>query len=211
MRFVALGDSLTVGLCDPAPGGWRGWARLLADSLDGAQLHNLARCGARAHDVATDRLAQALAARPSLASVVVGVNDTLRGDFSLGQTARDVAYAAAALTQAGAIVLTARLPEPGAMLGLPDVVRRPLARRTRALNAVLDDLARRYGTVHLDIADHAHAHDPDMWGIDRLHPSERGHRMLARTYAERLATLGQPVRGLPDAEPTNPPHPRAPS
>ena len=140
MRFVALGDSLTVGLCDPAPGGWRGWARLLADSLDGAQLHNLARCGARAHDVATDRLAQALAARPSLASVVVAVNDTLRGDFSLGQTARDVAYAAAALTQAGAIVLTARLPEPGAMLGLPDVVRRPLARRTHALNAVLDDL-----------------------------------------------------------------------
>ena len=29
--FVALGDSITVGIGDPAPGGgWRGWAALLA-------------------------------------------------------------------------------------------------------------------------------------------------------------------------------------
>ena len=30
-RFVALGDSITVGMGDPAPG--RGWAALLAGSL----------------------------------------------------------------------------------------------------------------------------------------------------------------------------------
>ena len=32
--FVALGDSITVGMGDPAPeGGWRGWAALLAATL----------------------------------------------------------------------------------------------------------------------------------------------------------------------------------
>ncbi|MYU18663.1 SGNH/GDSL hydrolase family protein, partial [Streptomyces sp. SID8361] len=30
LRFAALGDSLTEGLGDPVPGGWRGWAALLA-------------------------------------------------------------------------------------------------------------------------------------------------------------------------------------
>ncbi len=32
--FVALGDSITVGIGDPAPGGgWRGWAALLAGTV----------------------------------------------------------------------------------------------------------------------------------------------------------------------------------
>ncbi|NHA00261.1 hypothetical protein G5V59_09475 [Nocardioides sp. W3-2-3] len=34
LRFAALGDSTTVGLGDPVPGGrWRGWARLLSEAL----------------------------------------------------------------------------------------------------------------------------------------------------------------------------------
>lgn len=30
LRLAALGDSTTVGIGDPVPGGWRGWARLEA-------------------------------------------------------------------------------------------------------------------------------------------------------------------------------------
>src|SRR5436189_185018 len=42
-RFAALGDSITVGMGDPAPGGgWRGWATLLAGTLPQPELHNLA-------------------------------------------------------------------------------------------------------------------------------------------------------------------------
>ena len=51
--FAALGDSITLGVGDPAPGGgWRGWAALLARSLPGGHLVNLAANGARAADVA---------------------------------------------------------------------------------------------------------------------------------------------------------------
>jgi len=48
--FVALGDSITVGMGDPAPegGGWRGWAALLAASLPQPVMHNLATLGALA-------------------------------------------------------------------------------------------------------------------------------------------------------------------
>ena len=51
--FVALGDSITVGMGDPAPegGGWRGWAALLAASLPQPVMHNLATLGALAADV----------------------------------------------------------------------------------------------------------------------------------------------------------------
>ena len=51
--FVALGDSITVGMGDPAPDGdgWRGWAALLAASLHQPVMHNLATLGALAADV----------------------------------------------------------------------------------------------------------------------------------------------------------------
>ncbi|MGH8777414.1 MAG: hypothetical protein ACRDWI_20515, partial [Jiangellaceae bacterium] len=62
-RFVALGDSTTVGLGDPLPDGtWRGWAALLAQALGCAPGYvNLARTGALVADVADEQLPAALA------------------------------------------------------------------------------------------------------------------------------------------------------
>ena len=48
-RIVTLGDSITLGMGDPAPGGgWRGWACLLAAGLPKPEMHNLASNGAQA-------------------------------------------------------------------------------------------------------------------------------------------------------------------
>jgi lysophospholipase L1-like esterase len=136
--FVALGDSITVGMGDPAPegGGWRGWATLLAGTLPQPEVHNLATLGALAADVEHVQLPAATAMRPDLASVVVGINDTLRGDFDPERTGASVGRTVAALRAAGAEVLTMRLPDPGQMFGLPGALARPLARRMRAVNAV---------------------------------------------------------------------------
>lgn len=206
IRFAALGDSVTVGLGDPRPdGGWRGWAALLAESIappGGLELGNFARCGALVEDVATDQLHRALAQRPSHASVLVGVNDTLRGDFQLAPLAARLEETVVALRRTGAVVLTANLPEPGRMLRVPEIVCRPLARRVRAINAVYDHLAAAHGTVHLDLARHPAVYDPAMWGVDRIHPSERGHRLLAGLFA---AGLGVPSWRRPDPSPSNPP------
>ncbi|MQA86339.1 MAG: SGNH/GDSL hydrolase family protein [Streptosporangiales bacterium] len=213
MRFAALGDSVTVGLGDPQPcGGWRGWATYLADSLtvpaEGSgrvELTNLASCGALVRDVAAEQLPRALSVRPALASVLVGVNDTLRGRFDLDMIAADLEEIVVRLRHVGAFVLTAGLPDPGLMLKLPELLRRPLSRRVRAVNSILDDLARRHGTVHIDLTVRPAVYDRRMWGIDPLHPSERGHRLLARVFATELAERGVPLAALPDPEPTNPP------
>ncbi|GAA1309932.1 SGNH hydrolase [Planotetraspora silvatica] len=206
-RLVALGDSVTAGLGDPLPGGgWRGYAAILADALGPhgqVEFSNVATSGATSHDLAADQLPRALSLRPTLATVLAGVNDTLRGTFELPAIASDIEEVVGGLRRTGATVLTIRLPDPGLMLGIPDLVRRPLTRRVRAINTILDHVARRYDTVHVDPACHPALYERRMWGVDRLHPSERGHRLLARLIATELAARGVPLDAMPDAEPTD--------
>src|SRR5215813_3497229 len=145
--FVALGDSMTLGMGDPMRDGtWRGWAAILAEAL-GADLCNLAASGAQTSDVAREQLPRALELRPDLAAVVVGVNDTLRHSFNATRVGMALAHTVGALRAAGATVLTMRLPDPGRMFGLPPALARPLARRIRAVNAVADAVSTRFGTV----------------------------------------------------------------
>src|SRR5262249_54931827 len=119
--FTALGDSITLGLGDPLPGGgWRGWASLLAEGLPAASFHNRATPGAQTVHVGSDQLPRALALRPDVASVVVGVNDTLRAGFDPVRIEAALAHVVGSLRDAGAVVLTMRLPDPGRMLRLPD-------------------------------------------------------------------------------------------
>ena len=213
-RFVALGDSITLGVGDPVRvlaesgkprRGWRGWAALLAEGLPEPALYNLAGNGACIADVELHQLPQALPLQPDVASVVVGVNDTLRPNFDVSRIESAASHTIGALRAAGAEVLTMRLPDPGQMLGVPGVLARPLARRAREINHVMDQLAERFGTVHFDAANDPEAYDPRMWAVDRLHPSERGHRFIARRYHGLLAQAGHPLGPPPDPEPGNPP------
>ena len=204
--FTALGDSITLGLGDPTPEGeWRGWAVFLAEGLPGGQLHNLATTGAQAADVERSQLPRALELRPDVASVVVGINDTLRRGFDPARVHDALAHVIGSLSAAGAIVLTMRLPDPGRMLGMPAALARPLARRIGDLNQIMDRLAAQFGTLHFDAAEDSQVYDRCMWSVDRLHPSERGHRHIACRFHDQLAAHGHPVGPRPGIEPTSPP------
>jgi len=158
MRVVALGDSITAGFGDPIPGGgWRGWAALLAAALappGAVHFHNLAHSGALTNDVADRQLPVAQRLRPDVATVVVGINDTLRAGFDADLVGERLDRIVRLLAAAGTVVLTARLPDPGLMLGLPATLARPLSRRIHAVNTAADIVATRYGTVHFDAAAH---------------------------------------------------------
>jgi lysophospholipase L1-like esterase len=212
--FAALGDSITLGIGDPVRGAggrgraWRGWAALLAEGLHDPNLHILASPGARFADIERDQLPSALRLRPDLAGFVVGVNDTLRSSFDPAVIAASAAHTVGALRAAGAEVLTMRLPDPGRMLGLPGSLARPLARRMHEVNAIMDAVAVRFGTLHYDAAGDDEVYDRRMWAVDRLHPSERGHRLIACRYHDALtvvAAAGVPTGPRPDPEPSNPP------
>ncbi len=137
--------------------------------------------------------------------MVVGGNDTLRAAFDIDQLARALDLAMRALRADGAVLLTACLPNPGRALGLPRPLAAPLTRRTRALNTVVHVLARRYGAVHAHLAGCAWVTDRAARGVDRLHPSELGHRLLAREFHAALGRRGARLGPAPSVEPDGPP------
>ncbi|SED80835.1 SGNH/GDSL hydrolase family protein [Streptomyces sp. TLI_105] len=209
LRFAVVGDSFSEGVGDRVGGSWRGWAALLAEGLTdggrGTAFLNLAVSGALSADVADEQAPRALAFRPHLASVVVGVNDTLRHTFDIALLARHLDRVCADLDALGAVLLTACLPDPGRMLGLPPPLARPLARRQRSVNAVVHALSDRYGAVHLHLADPAWTEDRTLWSADRLHPGERGHRAVAAGFHRLLAARGLTHGAPPSTEPAQPP------
>ncbi|MBD0711459.1 lipolytic enzyme [Streptomyces sp. CBMA291] len=175
----------------------------------GTAFLNLAVSGALSGDVAALQAPRALAFRPHLASVVVGVNDTLRQGFDIETVAIHLSRVCADLAAAGAVLLTACLPDPGRMLGLPPPLARPLARRQGSVNAVVHALTARYGAVHLHLADDTWTRDRALWSADRLHPGERGHRAVAEGFHRLLADRGLAHGTPPAREPLKPPPSRA--
>lgn len=191
--LATLGDSTPVGLGDPLPGGrWRGFPVLLGDALGAAEVVNPARTGARMVWVRRDQLPVALAATPEVAVLFVGMNDTLRSDFDPPSLHADCAAIVAELCAAGTYVLMVRFHDHTKVFRLPAPLRRALNRRIEALNTVTDAVVAAdpsgIGVLDLDVL--PGGYDRAAWAVDRLHPSERGHRLLADAFAALLAQAG---------------------
>jgi hypothetical protein len=63
-------------------------------------------------------------------------------------------------------------------------------------------LSKRHNVFHAHVGDHPLAYDSRMWSIDRLHPNERGHRLLANIGYDVLRDHGFALGPRPDPEPT---------
>ena len=193
IRFAALGDSASCGVGDPTPDGWRGWAQILADAMAGdhyVSFLKLAVPGACAFDVRRDQLATAIEHRPVIASLVVGLNDAVRSSWDPDRLREDLLYAAAELAAEGTLLMTVRFHDHARVLGLPSILARPLRRRIEVLNAIYDEVHERYGLIQLDLGRFPQVYFRDMWAVDRLHPSEKGHRWIARQAGELLRAEG---------------------
>lgn len=193
VRFAALGDSVTHGIGDPLRDGNRGWARILAGAMLEAHdvsLCNLARPGAGAADVRSAQLTDALDHRPHLASLVVGLNDTLRSSWDAYQVRADLLHTAERLAAQGVLLLTVRFHDHSRVLRLPGLLARPMRQRIEVLNQIYDEIHEQYDGVQVDLTGHPGVYDREFWSIDRLHPSELGHRALAEEFAALLEDRG---------------------
>ncbi|MFF2390859.1 GDSL-type esterase/lipase family protein [Agromyces sp. NPDC058104] len=194
-RYVAVGDSLTEGLCDTsrtADGSYRGWADRLAMLLalaapQGAPVAyaNLAVRSRKVHDVVEEQLPRALELGADLVSVLIGGNDLVGRRVDPEALAHRLgdAVARARATGCEVLVVTPFLP------GRPEA--RPLVARFARFNAVLAGVAEEHGARLVDVAAEPALTGRDRWAEDRVHLNSAGHRGLA--YAAALAL------GIPDA------------
>jgi lysophospholipase L1-like esterase len=194
--LVALGDSTVVGLGDPMPGGgWRGFPVLLRDAVD-AELLNPARTGARMADVRNTQLAEVLDARPDAAVICAGMNDTLRSDFDPAGIERDLAATLRALREIDCYPVVLRYHDHTRVFRLPNRLRAALRTRVAALNAAIDAAVATAGEAGvLDLHRLPGGYERTAWSVDRLHPSELGHRLLARGTADLFQAAGFAVPG----------------
>ena len=182
--FVSLGDSFAsgegVGLRTRSSSTWAG---LVAASA-GARFVALARGGAPAGAVLRDQVPMALALDPDVVCVCVGLNDLFRSGGTRGDTAAGVVGLLRKLRDAGIVVAAGRLHDPTRLLRFPPRVERVVRDHVEKINAALDDLATDPGLVLVDLA--MLIDRPECWAVDRVHPSDYGHRVLAAEAARRL-------------------------
>lgn len=190
-RYVAIGDSQTEGLWDGDDiAGLLGFADRLAAMVDalypGLHYANLAIRGKRIADVLYEQVPQALAMRPDLITVCVGMNDVIQPGRSFGPALVELEYLYAALARSGATVVTTTFPNVAQFLPLGRLVSGRLAR----INAAITAAAERYGFGLVDLYNAPSMRELDTWAIDRVHASSKGHMLFAAAAAEALNLPG---------------------
>ena len=202
-RVVAMGDSITLGVGDGLEDAWGrvGWASHVAHATGATFFLNLAANGVRARDLAA-QLPEALAARPDVVLCTVGGNDALRGDFDAAEVEHCTREALGALADDERTVVLATIDRIGLFDLLPRAIAAVMARRAHAVNGALRTAASHTGAVVLDGAVIFAAAGSTAWHIDRIHPSQRGHRELAAAAVQALAPRWPQVAAISPAAAT---------
>jgi lysophospholipase L1-like esterase len=219
-RFVALGDSITEGWCDPVMTDlagnptepWFGWADRLALLIDAHQkgmdaahrleFANLAVRGRRVQHVVEDQVPAAIEMKPDLVSVLIGGNDLMSLKVDPDALAAHLESGIAKLRAAGTDVLLATGFDPAMT---PFRFLAAFRGRAAVFSANLSSIAQRHGCIPMDLWGIGDFRDAAHWSEDRVHPSTRGHLVLTAAAASALGVPGSaepeplvgPTRGVP--------------
>jgi acyl-CoA thioesterase-1 len=197
LRYVALGDSYTIGTGTRAAA--EGWpdqlvARLAAGSLE--LVANLGVNGFTSRDVIEVELPKLAGLRPEFATLLIGVNDVVQGvpEERYAQNVELIFGELLATLTANRIVVVA-IPDytvtpQGAAYGDPTLQAAAIRRN----NEILQELASSRGIAFVDIHDLSlrAASDPSLVAGDGLHPSGAQYALwvdrIAPVVAELLTT-----------------------
>ncbi|KAA2262481.1 SGNH/GDSL hydrolase family protein [Solihabitans fulvus] len=184
--MVAIGDSFTEGLNDPAPdSGFLGWADRLAAIMSERQSDfryaNLAIRGKLLGEIVEEQVPLAAKLRPALVTYAAGGNDILRPGSDPDALAELYERGVRELVDAGSEVVV--------FTGF-DTRSTPLLRQLRGkiatYNTHLWGIADRYHCRVADLWSMGVLHDSRAWSEDRLHLSSAGHQRVALRVADAL-------------------------
>lgn len=196
-HYVALGDSFTEGVGDPVDGfAIHGAVDLLAAALrrtsPDLRFTNLAQRGLVVAEIRRQQLEPALSLRPDLVSVVAGANDIMTGRFNVTGWEDEFRTLFEALTQAGATVISANIPEFAIMRTLKAPLQLRLKSNIARGNAVIERLAAAYGVILVDAWAISTRSDREDWSADGVHLNARGYLK----FAQDVVALLERARGV---------------
>ena len=201
-RFIALGDSMTEGMCDEIiDGKYRGWADRVADSLAkesaGFTYVNLAIRGKLLHQVIDGQIPEAaklVTGSDTLISFHAGANDVLRPNYQAAEAFAKYERGVRDLTSTGAtlIVFTVvdRVEGEGKTAKL-------WHERFSAFNVNVRNVAHKYGATIIEADDAKWLADLRFLAVDRLHSNSDGHWRLSQAVLEKLGKNFDPAWKIP--------------
>jgi lysophospholipase L1-like esterase len=189
IRYVALGDSYTIGTSVGAADRWpdRLVAALSGDGLDLDLVANLGVNGATSGDVVARQLPRLDDLAPEFATLLIGVNDVVRS-VPEGRYRANLATVLDDLLERLRVdrIVTVTTPDytvtpAGADYGDPVAQRAGIARN----NAILTELATDRGLAMVDIFDLSRlaAEDRSLVASDGLHPSGTQYALWVQRIA----------------------------
>lgn len=179
-HYVALGDSFTEGVGDPAEGfdmlgAMDRLAAALRQSNPALQVTNLAKRGLVLAEIREQQLEPALGLKPDFVSVVGGANNILSGRFDSARFEDEFESLLAPLTASGARVCTGNLPNFPIIATLREPLQARLSKNLARANAIIARLAARHGAILVDAWGASLRADPADWSADNLHLNARGY------------------------------------
>ncbi|MFD0850919.1 SGNH/GDSL hydrolase family protein, partial [Actinomadura adrarensis] len=130
---------------------------------------------------------------PDIIVITIGVNDLMRRrplrSWSLDLTAL---IAAVRGKYANAKVILAGMPPVHRFPALPQPLRSVMGGRARAMDRVMQEVARTYGALHVPMFPEMAAADPALFASDGFHPSPAGYRLWAQDLAKALEAESAP-------------------
>jgi lysophospholipase L1-like esterase len=198
IRYVAIGasDSVGVGASDPARGSW---PALIASRLPAGSppYTNLGVSGSLALQAVTQQLPGAIAQKPNLVSVWLGVND-LNATIEPASFAESLGKVVDGLAQkTSATIFVGNVPDLRAVPAYADVDKTRLLAGIQGYNDVIAAIAARNAgrVVVVDLFTGSAAFvSAATVSQDGFHPSDEGYQLIADRFAGAMRANGVPLR-----------------
>jgi len=190
-HYVALGDSFTEGIGDSVDGFTKlgatdRLAAALRQSNPDLQYTNLAKRGLLVAEIREQQLETALSLKPDLVSVVAGANDIMKGKFDKTQWEQELRTLYESLTQIGAVVSTANVPNFPFLRTLSEPLQTRLQRNIEKGNDTIQRLAAQYQVILVDAWAISSQCEMEDWSKDGIHLNSRGYFKFAKEIIKTL-------------------------
>lgn len=190
--YAALGDSLTSGV--GADNYEESYPYLVSVKLSQQkkaqiELKTFSYPGARTTDLIRDLLGPAIAARPDIITVLIGIND-IHGRVGKEEFRNNYEYILGRLTkETSARIYVVSIPQTGTNESMLPPFKYYFEMQTQSYNQIVRSLAEKYGVSFIDLTEITLAESRNNDGYysrDLFHPSAKGYNIWAQTIYDNL-------------------------